>query len=94
MSSPRGTGWVTMRRTPERPMDEELRMILETESKTYHTSQNILYVEVRERGEREREREREEGEGEGESITWEVGVMMRGREERDERVTGMPPSMR
>ena len=58
MSSPRGTGWVTMRRTPERPMDEELRMILETESKTYHTSQNILYVEVRERGEGERERER------------------------------------
>lgn len=40
-------------------MDEELRMILETESKTYHTSQNILYVEVREREEGERE-----GEGE------------------------------
>ena len=56
LSSPRGTGWVTMRRTPERPIDEELRMILETESKTYHTSQNILYVEVRERGERGRER--------------------------------------
>ena len=43
-------------------MDEELRMILETESKTYHTSQNILYVEVRERG----EGERGEREGEGE----------------------------
>ena len=68
-------------------MDEELRMILETESKTYHTSQNILYVEVRERGEGERERE-------GESVTWEVGVMMRGREERDEREAGMSPSMR
>ena len=54
LSSPRGTGWVMMRRTPERPMDEELRMILETESKTYHTSQNILYVEVREREEGER----------------------------------------
>ena len=48
-----------MRRTLERPIDEELRMILETESKTYHTSQNILYVEVRERGEGERERGRE-----------------------------------
>ena len=68
-------------------MDEELRMILETESKTYHTSQNILYVEVRERGEGERERERE-------SVTWDVGVMMRGREERDESETGMYPSMR
>ena len=42
-------------------MDEELRMILESESKTYHTSQNILYVEVREREEGERgERRREE----------------------------------
>ena len=71
-------------------MDEELRMILETESKTYHTSQNILYVEVREREEGERERR----ERERESVTWEVGVMMRGREERDERETGMPPSMR
>ena len=62
LSSPRGTGWVMMRKTPERPIDEELRMILETESKTYHTSQNILYVEVRERGEGERERERRERE--------------------------------
>ena len=39
------------------------------------------------------EREKRERE-ERESVTWDVGVMMRGREERDERETGMPPSMR